>query len=62
MNYRVSSDVPPVRGTQSADRLARTCAYGDQGADTKSLPGYKNQQMTDKYNDDRSKNWTFIAV
>ncbi|MGQ6548267.1 phage integrase Arm DNA-binding domain-containing protein [Serratia fonticola] len=36
--------------------------YRDQGIDTMSLLGHKNQQMTDKYNDDRGKNWTVIAV
>lgn len=36
--------------------------YREQGIDTKSLLGHKNQQMTDKYNDDRGRNWTVIAV
>lgn len=36
--------------------------YRDQGVDTKSLLGHKNQIMTDKYNDDRGKEWITIAV
>ncbi|MHA3604832.1 tyrosine-type recombinase/integrase [Yersinia enterocolitica] len=36
--------------------------YREQGIDTKSLLGHKNQAMTDKYNDDRGKEWITIAV
>lgn len=36
--------------------------YRDQDIDTMSLPGHKNQQMTDKYNGERRKNLTVIAV
>lgn len=36
--------------------------YRVQGIDTKLLLGHKNQQMTDKYNDDRGREWTVIAV
>jgi integrase len=36
--------------------------YRDQGIDTKQLLGHKNQQMTDKYNDDRGRDWTVVAV
>lgn len=36
--------------------------YRAQGIDTKQLLGHKNQQMTDKYNDDRGREWTVIAV
>ncbi|MFP7327449.1 phage integrase Arm DNA-binding domain-containing protein [Serratia marcescens] len=36
--------------------------YRAQGIDTKLLLGHKNQQMTDKYNDDRGREWTVIAV
>ncbi|HHL2711978.1 TPA: phage integrase Arm DNA-binding domain-containing protein [Yersinia enterocolitica] len=36
--------------------------YREQGIDTKSLLGHKNQTMTDKYNDDRGKEWITIAV
>jgi integrase len=36
--------------------------YRDQGIDTKTLLGHKNQVMTDKYNDDRGKDWIVLAV
>ncbi|CFQ90199.1 MULTISPECIES: phage integrase Arm DNA-binding domain-containing protein [Yersinia] len=36
--------------------------YRDQGVDTKTLLGHKNQVMTDKYNDDRGKDWIVLAV
>ncbi|CNH14358.1 integrase [Yersinia intermedia] len=36
--------------------------YREQGVDTKTLLGHKNQAMTDKYNDDRGKEWTVLAV
>ncbi|AVX38564.1 TPA: phage integrase Arm DNA-binding domain-containing protein [Yersinia enterocolitica] len=36
--------------------------YREQGVDTKTLLGHKNQAMTDKYNDDRGKEWLVLAV
>lgn len=50
---------PPTFHEQRSlsERLYRT-----QGIDTKQLLGHKNQQMTDKYNDDRGREWTVIAV
>lgn len=36
--------------------------YREQGVDTKTLLGHKNQAMTDKYNDDRGKEWQVLAV
>ncbi|MDE9483147.1 phage integrase Arm DNA-binding domain-containing protein [Xenorhabdus bovienii] len=36
--------------------------YREQGVDTKTLLGHKNQSMTDKYHDDRGKDWTVLAV
>lgn len=36
--------------------------YREQGLDTKRLLGHKSQKMTDKYNDDRGKDWQIIAV
>lgn len=36
--------------------------YRDQGVDTKRLLGHKNQVQTDKYNDDRGKEWLVVAV
>ncbi|WP_210496280.1 phage integrase Arm DNA-binding domain-containing protein [Pantoea ananatis] len=36
--------------------------YREQGMDTKRLLGHKNQTQTDKYNDDRGKDWLVVAV
>lgn len=36
--------------------------YREQGIDTQKLLGHKSQKMTDKYNDDRRKDWMVIAV
>ncbi|SCC41221.1 Phage integrase family protein [Kosakonia oryzendophytica] len=34
--------------------------YKEQGVDTKKLLGHKSQQQTDRYNDDRGKDWSYI--
>lgn len=36
--------------------------YRDQGINTQQLLGHKNQVQTDKYHDDRGKDWMVIAV
>ncbi|MCW2254381.1 integrase [Providencia alcalifaciens] len=36
--------------------------YRDQGINTKDLLGHKNQQQTDKYNDDRGKDWIKVVI
>ncbi len=36
--------------------------YRQQGINTKDLLGHKSQQMTDKYNDDRGKEWVKVGV
>ncbi|MBP6121049.1 phage integrase Arm DNA-binding domain-containing protein [Providencia sp.] len=36
--------------------------YRNQGVDTQKLLGHKSQKMTDKYNDDRGKEWQIIAI
>lgn len=36
--------------------------YRDQGIDTKTLLGHRSQAMTDKYHDDRGKDWVILAV
>lgn len=36
--------------------------YREQGLETQKLLGHKSQKMTDKYNDDRGKEWRVIAV
>lgn len=36
--------------------------YREQGVDTQKLPGYKTQKMTDRYNDDRGKDWVVVSA
>jgi len=36
--------------------------YKAQGIDTKSLLGHKSQKQTDRYHDDRGKDWITVAV
>jgi len=36
--------------------------YRAQGIDTQKLLGHKNQMMTDRYNDDRGKDWVILAI
>ncbi|MEC4190659.1 site-specific integrase [Escherichia coli] len=36
--------------------------YKEQGIDTRKLLGHKTQQQTDRYHDDRGKDWSKIAI
>lgn len=36
--------------------------YREQGIDTQKLLGHKSKKMTDKYNDDRGKDWMIVAI
>ncbi|MFW0766508.1 phage integrase Arm DNA-binding domain-containing protein [Trabulsiella odontotermitis] len=36
--------------------------YREQGVDTQKLLGHKSREMTDKYNDDRGKNWVIVIT
>lgn len=36
--------------------------YREQGIDTQTLLGHRSSKMTDKYNDDRGKEWKMVAV
>lgn len=36
--------------------------YREQGLDTQKLLGHKSRKMTDKYNDDRGKDWVVVGV
>ncbi|HBO25094.1 MAG TPA: integrase [Providencia sp.] len=36
--------------------------YREQGINTQKLLGHKSQKMTDKYNDDRGKEWQIVAI
>ncbi|MBS0877615.1 MULTISPECIES: site-specific integrase [unclassified Tatumella] len=54
-----SNGTPPTFHEQRSlsERL-----YREQGIDTQKLLGHKNQAQTDKYHDDRGKEWSVIAV
>ncbi|MFH8134175.1 phage integrase Arm DNA-binding domain-containing protein [Pantoea osteomyelitidis] len=58
-NLRWSNGTPPTFHEQRSlsERL-----YREQGLNTQQLLGHKNQLQTDKYNDDRGKEWTVVAV
>lgn len=36
--------------------------YWEQGLDTQKLPGHKSREMTDRYNDDRGKDWVIVDI
>lgn len=36
--------------------------YREQGVDTQKLLGHKSKKMTDKYNDDRGKDWVIVSI
>lgn len=36
--------------------------YREQGVDTQKLLGHKTQKMTDRYNDDRGKDWVIVSA
>lgn len=54
-----NNGTPPTFHEQRslAERL-----YRDQGIDTQRLLGHKNQAQTDKYNDDRGKDWMVVEA
>ncbi|HCJ5889806.1 TPA: integrase, partial [Klebsiella pneumoniae] len=35
--------------------------YREQGIDTQKLLGHKTMKMTDRYNDDRGKEWIIVG-
>ncbi|MEG5951097.1 phage integrase Arm DNA-binding domain-containing protein [Enterobacter kobei] len=57
--------VPPEGKTPTTFHEQRSLSerlYRAQGIDTKILLGHKTQSTTDKYNDDRGKEWTKLVV
>lgn len=65
----ISSWLQDTAGT-ARDRLKRveqlrsvaTQAVTGAEINTQQLPGHESQKMTDKYNDDRGKDWTEPAI
>lgn len=43
-------------------RLLSERLYKEQGIDTRILLGHKTQNQTDRYHDDRGKNWTTVRI
>ncbi|PWW09910.1 phage integrase Arm DNA-binding domain-containing protein [Mangrovibacter plantisponsor] len=64
-NARDKSGLQWKNGTPPTFHEQRSLAerlYRDQGINTQHLLGHKNQAQTDKYHDDRGKNWLVVAV
>ncbi len=64
-NARDKSGLQWKNGTPPTFHEQRSLAerlYREQGINTQHLLGHKNQAQTDKYHDDRGKNWLVVAV
>ena len=68
MNFSKARDKAEIDwgdGTPATFHEQRSLAerlYKEQGIDTKKLLGHKSQKQTDRYNDDRGKDWTTVAL
>ncbi len=68
MNFSKARDKANIDwgdGTPATFHEQRSLAerlYKEQGIDTRKLLGHKSQRQTDRYNDDRGKDWVTIAV
>ena len=59
------TDIDRVEGTPATFHEQRSLSerlYRAQGVNTKDLLGHKNQIQTDKYHDDRGKDWIKIVI
>lgn len=64
-NMRDRSGLKWTEGTPPTFHEQRSLSerlYRAQGIDTQKLLGHKNQMMTDRYNDDRGKDWVVLAI
>ncbi|AHM74557.2 site-specific integrase [Yersinia hibernica] len=62
---RTRSGITWLEGTAPTFHEQRSLSerlYREQGLETQKLLGHKTQKMTDKYNDDRGKEWMVIAI
>lgn len=62
---RDKSDLEWKNGTPPTFHEQRSLSerlYREQGLDTQKLLGHKSRKMTDKYNDDRGKDWVVVGV
>lgn len=68
MNFKKARDKAEIDwgdGTPATFHEQRSLSerlYKEQGINTQKLLGHKTQKQTDRYNDDRGKDWTIIAV
>lgn len=61
----VSLSLGSLSGTPATFHEQRSLAerlYKQQGINTQKLLGHKSQLQTERYNDDRGKNWTSIII
>lgn len=67
-NFKKAGDKADIdwgEGTQATFHEMRSLSkrlYREQGINTKNLLGHKSQQQTDKYHDDRGKDWIKVVV
>ena len=62
---RDKTDIDWGEGTPATFHEMRSLSerlYRKQGINTKNLLGHKNQQQTDKYHDDRGKDWIRVLI
>lgn len=62
---RDKTDIDWGEGTPATFHEMRSlseCLYRQQGINTKNLLSHKNQQQTDKYHDDRGKDWIKVLI
>ncbi len=62
---RDKTDIDWGEGTPATFHEMRSLSerlYREQGINTKNLLGHKNQQQTDKYHDDRGKDWIKVLI
>lgn len=68
MNFSKARDKAEINwgvGTPATFHEQRSLSerlYKEQGIDTRILLGHKNQNQTDRYHDDRGKNWTTVRI
>lgn len=68
MNFSKARDLAEIdwgTGTPATFHEQRSLSerlYKEQGIDTRKLLGHKTQQQTDRYHDDRGKDWCSIAI
>lgn len=68
MNFSKARDLAKIdwgTGTPATFHEQRSLSerlYKEQGIDTRKLLGHKTQQQTDRYHDDRGKDWNKLEL